>query len=333
MELGVMSLGDHLPNPHTGIRTSQGERLRSIVDSSVEAESMGFAMVALGEHHFNDYIISSPQLMLAAIAERTEKIRLATAVTLLATSDPVRVAEDFATLDQLSGGRAELVVGRGINPETYAAFGGLDPKQGHAIMGEKIQLLAQLWNSKEPFSWSGEFRGPLENVQLKPSPLAGAPRLWMGTGTTEESVRRTAAQGLPLMLPSIFARIDTWGPLVEIYRELMAEQGKQPVVGSCSYIHVAPASQTAREQWRPYLTGYVTWARQLLGNKSPVNYEELIEGTAMCGSPEEVVERMNTFKEVIDPDMHLAVFDVGGLPHELLVDNMRLFSAEVMPKL
>lgn len=333
MKLGVMSLGDHLADPTTGIRTSQGERLRSIVDSSVEAESMGFSMVALGEHHFNDYIISSPQLMLAAIAERTETIRLATAVTLLATSDPVRVAEDFATLDLLSGGRAEIVVGRGINPETYAAFGGLDPKQGHAIMNEKVQLLDQLWNSKEPFSWSGAFRGPLENVQLTPSPLAGAPRVWMGTGTTEDSVRRTAEQGLPLMLPSIFGSLDSWGPLVRLYRELMTEQGKEPLVGSCSYVHVAPNSKAAHEQWRPYLINYVTWARNLLGNKTPVDYDELASGTAMCGNPAEVADRMLEVKDAVDPDIHLAVFDVGGLPHELLVDTMRLFSAEVMPKL
>ncbi|CAM3112360.1 LLM class flavin-dependent oxidoreductase [Prescottella defluvii] len=333
MKLGVMSLGDHLPDPHTGIRTSQGERLRSIVDSSVEAESLGFSMVALGEHHFNDYIISSPQLMLAAIAERTKTIRLATAVTLLATSDPVRVAEDFAMLDQLSGGRAEIVVGRGINPETYAAFGGLDPKQGHAIMGEKIQLLDQLWNSTEPFSWSGEFRGPLENVQLKPSPFAGVPRVWLGTGTTEESVRRTAEQGLPLMLPSIFGRLDSWGPLVKLYRELMTEQGKEPLVGSCSYVHVAQDSKEAHERWRPYLVNYVTWARELTGNNMPVDYDKLLAGTAMSGNPDEVADRMLMVKDVVDPDIHLAVFDVGGLPHELLVENMRLFSSEVMPKL
>lgn len=333
MDIGILSLGDHVPNPHTGVRNSQQDRLRSIIDSAIAGEDMGFSMIALGEHHFNDYIISSPELMLAAIAERTERMRLATAVTLLATSDPVKVAEDFATLDLLSNGRAEIVVGRGINPETYAAFGGLDPKQGHAIMAEKVQLLDQLWNVKEPFNWSGEFRGPLVNVQLKPSPLAGAPRLWMGTGTTEESVRRTASQGLPLMLPSIFARIDTWGPLVKIYRELMEEQGKEPIVGSCSYIHVAQDSRTAREQWRPYLTGYVSWARNLLGSKAPVNYQELIEGTAMCGNPEEVLDRMGTFKDTIDPDLHLAAFDCGALPHEMLVETMQLFASEVMPKL
>lgn len=333
MEIGVMSLGDHVPNPHTGIRTTQGERLRSIVDSSVAADDMGYAMIALGEHHFNDYIISSPQLLLAAIAERTKNIRLATAVTLLATSDPVRVAEDFATLDQLSGGRAELVVGRGINPETYAAFGELDPKQGHAIMAEKHALLDKLWAETESFSWSGQFRGPLDNVTLKPRPFASAPRVWLGTGTTEESVRRTAEQGRPLMLPSIFAKLAGWGPIVDLYRELMTAQGLEPVVGSCSYIHVAESGAVAREQWRPYLTGYVQWARDLLGNPAPVDYDDLISGTAMCGSPDEVLEKMIEVKDVIDPDLHLAVFDVGGLPHEMLVDNMAMFAEEVMPKL
>ncbi|MFE4503195.1 LLM class flavin-dependent oxidoreductase [Rhodococcus sp. NPDC056743] len=333
MEIGILSLGDHVPNPHTGARNSQRDRLRSIIDSAVAGEDMGFSMIALGEHHFNDYIISSPELMLAAIAERTKRMRLATAVTLLATSDPVKVAEDFATLDLLSNGRAEIVVGRGINPETYAAFGSLDPKQGHAIMAEKVLLLDQLWNAKKPFSWSGEFRGPLDNVQLKPAPLKGAPRLWMGTGTTEESVRRTASQGLPLMLPSIFARIDAWGPLVKIYRELMEEQGLTPLVGSCGYLHVDVDGQKARTQWEPYLTGYVSWVHKMLGKSKPVDYQDLIEGTAMCGSPEEVLDRMGNLQEIIDPDIHLPVFDVGALPHEMLMDTMQLFASEIMPKL
>ncbi|MGB3302018.1 LLM class flavin-dependent oxidoreductase [Gordonia sp. (in: high G+C Gram-positive bacteria)] len=332
MKLGVMSLGDHLADPHTGIRTTQGERLRSIVDSSIEAEQLGFSMVALGEHHFNDYIISSPNMLLAAIAERTSTIRLTTAVTLLATSDPVRVAEDFATLDLLSGGRADIVVGRGINKDAYAAFGQLDPARGAEILAEKTALLNRLWTEKEPFSWSGEFRGPLDEIQLKPSPVA-APRVWMGTGTTEESVRRTAAQGLPLMLPSIFGSLDGWGPLVTLYRELMTEKGLEPLVGSCSYVHVAETTEQAREQWKPYLTNYVQWAYDLMGNTRAVDFDKLLAGTAMCGSPDVVVDRMLAVKNTVDPDIHLAVFDVGGLPHDILMDSMRLFSKHVMPKL
>lgn len=333
MKLGIMSLGDHLPDPHTGVRTSQHERLRSVIDSSVAAESMGYTMIALGEHHFNDYIISAPQLMLAAIAERTQSIRLATAVTLLATSDPVRVAEDFAMLDQLSGGRVELVVGRGVSADAYAAFGELDPREGHAILGEKLALLNRLWNDESPVSWSGAFRGPLDDIALRPRPFAAPPRVWMGTGTSEDSVRRTAAQGLPLMLPSIFGRPESWRPLVQLYRELMTANGHEPLVGSCSYIHVATDSRTAHEQWRPYLTGYVEWASRLLGNNMPVDYEVLTSGTAMCGSPAEVLDRMLNVKELIDPDVHLGVFDVGGLPHDLLVDTLGLFASDVMPKL
>ncbi|MGI5158974.1 LLM class flavin-dependent oxidoreductase [Microbispora sp. CA-102843] len=333
MKLGVLSLGDHLPNPHDGQRVPQAARLRSVVDSGVRAEELGFSMIAIGEHHFNDYIVSSPQLLLSAIAARTEQIRLATAVTLLPMLDPVRVAEDFATLDLLSQGRLELVVGRGISPEHYLAFG-FDPEDAKRNLEEKLALLVSLWSDDQPVTWSGNYRSPLHEVTVQPRPFNGVPRVWMGTGMSEESVRRAAESGLPLMLPSIFKRAEEYRPLVQLYREIMASAGRaaQALVGCCSHVHVGPTSQAARSGWRPYLLQYLDWGNRLRGVRLEVDYDRFIEGPAVCGSPAEVAERLLSIEEALKPDIHLSVFDLGGLPDADLARTMELFAGEVMPK-
>jgi alkanesulfonate monooxygenase SsuD/methylene tetrahydromethanopterin reductase-like flavin-dependent oxidoreductase (luciferase family) len=334
MEFGVLSLGDHRPDPVTGTRVPQGERLRSVVDTGVLAEELGFGTIAIGEHHFNDYIVSSPLMMLAAIAARTRRIRLTTAVTLLPILDPVRVAEDFATLDQLSGGRAELTLGRGISTDGYAEFGA-DDLDSRRLLADKLELLRVLLGDDQPVTRETAFRPPLTGITVQPRPVRGAPRIWMGTGTSEESVRWAAALGMPLMLPSIFRRAEVWRDMVALYRELMAASGKadRAVVGACSYIHVARDSRTARERWRPYLTGYVDWANGLRGVTATAEYEKLIDGPALCGSPAEVTERMQSLDEALSPDIHLSVFDIGGLPHRAVADTMEIFAGEVIPRI
>ncbi|ROZ45643.1 LLM class flavin-dependent oxidoreductase [Rhodococcus sp. WS3] len=334
MELGLLSLGDHLPDPTTGKRISQGERLRSIVDAGVRADELGFNTIAIGEHHFNDYIVSSPLMMLAAIAARTERIRLTTGVTILPMHDPVRLAEDFATLDQLSGGRAELALGRGISSDGYVEFG-VDASSSREILTDKLELLRKLTSSEQPVNWTGDFRPDLTNITMQPQTVHGTPRIWMGTGMSEESVRWAAGLGLPLMLPSIFRSAEEWKGLVALYRELMAESGnsENAFVGACSYVHVAETSQEARTTWQPYVESYANWANHMRGVTTKIDFNRLIDGPAYCGSPAEVTERMLSMKEALNPDLHLSVFDIGALPHSKLIQTMELFSSDVMPQL
>jgi alkanesulfonate monooxygenase SsuD/methylene tetrahydromethanopterin reductase-like flavin-dependent oxidoreductase (luciferase family) len=334
MHLGTLSLGDLRPDPRTGECVSQADRHRAIVDNAVLAGQLGFALTGVGEHHFNDYIVSSPHVVLSAIAARTQRIRLMTTLTLLAMLDPVHVAEDFATLDQLSDGRVELVIGRGINPESYRSFG-LDADRSREMLVEKLELLQALWADAQPVSWSGQFRAPLDGITVQPRPFqSGGPRIWMGTGLSEESVRQTAELGLPLMLPSIFRAAETFRPMVELYRLVMAANGRaeQAVVGLVSHLHVAPTSQGARATWAPYLTEYVRWGRGMRGVVDPVDFDELASGPALCGSPGEVTDRMLAAKEAVDPDVYFTVFDIGGLPQAEVIGSMELFAAEVMPK-
>jgi alkanesulfonate monooxygenase SsuD/methylene tetrahydromethanopterin reductase-like flavin-dependent oxidoreductase (luciferase family) len=332
MELGLLTLGDWLPDPVAGERPTQQERLRSVVDLAVHGEELGFTMLAVGEHHFNDYIVSSPLVMLAAIAARTSRIRLATGVTLLPLQDPVRLAEDFNTIDQLSGGRMELVLGRGISSDGYAEFG-VEPADARDLTVEKLDLLRQLW-ADGPVTWSGGFRPALEGIEVQPRNAQSSPRVWMGTGMSEDSVRWTAELGMPLMLPSIFKPAEEWRDLVALYRQLMEEGGHadQSFVGACSHVHLGRTSQEARDSWRPYLTGYATWANRLRGVDAAVDFDRIVSGPAVCGSPAEATERFLSLKEALEPDVHLSVFDIGGLPWEKVRVNLEMFAEEVMPK-
>lgn len=333
MELGIMSLGDHLPDAHTAQRSPQHQRMLEMVEAGVLAEQMGYDVVAMGEHHFNEYIVSSPFISLAAVAARTERIRLTTAVTLLPMHDPVRVAEDFNSVDQLSQGRMELVLGRGISSDGYAEFG-VDPSQARQILIEKLALLRRLW-SEDSVTWSGNSRPDLEAVSIQPRNFQPAPRVWMGTGMSEDSVRWTAEMGMPLMLPSIFKPAEMWKDLVALYREFMAENGfaDQAFVGSCTHVHLASTSQAAKDRWRPYLVQYAEWANRLRKVDAAVDFDRIVNGPAICGSPAEATERMLSIKEALNPDRHLNVFDIGGLPQEIVWENMELFATDVMPKI
>lgn len=332
MQFGVLSLGDHLPDPHGGGQ-SQGERLRTTVEMGVRAEQLGFAMIAIGEHHFSDYIVSSPLVHLAAIAAGTESIRLSTAVTLMAIQDPVRLAEDFATVDQLSNGRLELVLGRGISADGYHEFG-VDPSNGREALVERLELFRTLLASEEPVTWSGPFRPSLDGITVQPRPVQPDPRIWMGTGMSEESVRWTAGLGMPLMLPSIFRRAESWADMVALYRQLMAENGyaDRAQVGVCSHIHLAPTSQQAETEWEPYLVQYANWANGIRGVTEPIDFGRIINGPAICASPAQAVERLESIQEALRPDIHLSVFDIGGIDEAKLWGVMELFATEVIPK-
>jgi hypothetical protein len=178
MKYGILTLGDNLADPNTGTTTSVDRRYRQIVDLAVRAEEFGFDGFYVGEHHFCDYVVSSPAVLLAFIAERTSRLRLGTGVSLLAHHDPVRIAEDYATLDVLSGGRVELVVGRGLLRRTYVDFG-QDPDASREIFGEKLQLLTRLWSDRA-VSWTGRHRSPLDTVTVAPRPLQRPyPPVWI----------------------------------------------------------------------------------------------------------------------------------------------------------
>ena len=343
MQLSLMTLGDLVTDPVTGRRETPAERHRAVVEAAAAADEVGFYGVNIGEHHGLEYIYSAPPVILAAIAERTRNLRLSTAVTLAANLDPVRVAEDYATLDVLSGGRMEMVVGRGnFFTSTYHAFG-QDPEDSHELFGENIELILDLWSGRS-VSWSGKFRAPLENFTLNPAPEA-MPAMWIGGGASESTTELAARLGLNLMLPSAFGNPAIFAPVVDNYLERYASYGhsREPQIGACWHLNVDENSQRARERWEPRYRAYFELMGKIINRvnpdpppfiKKPFDYEWLTaNGPAIVGSPEQVVDRLGTVSQTLKTNLNLVYLDMGGQPAAEYRAMVELIGDKVLPKL
>lgn len=325
-EVYLLILGDHLPDARTGRTVAEQDRIHAVVTQAVVAEESGFTGVAIGEHHFTRYIVSAPELLLATIAARTTTLRLSTGVTLLPHRDPVRVAEELATLDVLSQGRAELIVARGVSPQTDEAFGIL-PDDLRPRFDEYLRLLLQLLQ-KTDVSWHGTFRSALTDVTTRPRPVQSPhPTVWIGSGSAI-SADLGAELGLPLMLPSTLRSPDKYVDVVTRYRSRLSGPGR---VALPSHVYVSP--RNARDRWRPYLQSYAAFADPWRGDGLPFDADKLMEGAAVCGDPAEVVDRLNGLQKLLGLDAHLVLIDVGGLPPDEVLAAVRLFGEQVIPQL
>ncbi len=335
-----MSLGDLLPHPATGAIASEADRHRSIIEQAVLAESLGFAAVHLGEHHFSDYMLSAPPVVLSAIGERTSTLQLSTSVTLAGNLDPVRVAEDYATVDVLSGGRVEIVTGRGsLFTHTYEGFG--HPVETARQRYDESVLLLERLLREEDVHWEGEFRAPLSGHTTRPRPHGPMP-LWIGAGSTE-SARLAAEIGAYLMLPTVFGTPEMFQPLTEIYRDRWEEVGRAPedaLVGACSHCHVAEGSGAEEsKRWEPYYRNYWDFVGKLLANSSapsgawpPFDFDRLTSTIAVCGSPQQVTDRIGELAELLGVDRQLFMFDLGGMDASQTQSVIELFGTSVIPQ-
>lgn len=344
MKLSLMTLGDQVTDPVTGVCPTAGERHRAIVEAAAVADDAGFHGVHIGEHHGLEYIYSAPPVILAAIAERTRNLRLSTAVTLAANLDPVRAAEDYATVDVLSGGRCEVVVGRGnFFVSTYTLFG-QRIEDSHELFHDAVELLVQLWSGKE-VNWPGSrHRAPIEDFVLQPPP-AGALPLWVGGGASESTAELAARLGLDLMLPSAFGNPEMFTSVVQTYREKFAAYGhpREPRVGACWHVNVGETSQSARARWEPRYRSYFELMKEIIPRVNPdppafitkpFDFDFLTSrGPALVGSPDEVVDRLNRGAEMLTADTNLIYLDMGGLPTGEFVDMVELIGARVIPQL
>ena len=336
LEFGLLSLGDLLPDPNTGLCRTEAERHRTLVEQAVLAEQVGMHAVHLGEHHGSSYQLSAPAVVLAAIGERTSTLKLSTGVTLVANLDPFRIAEDYATLDVLFEGRAEIVAGRGsLFARTFEIFG-QDPKQSRALFTDHVELLLDLLRNEDVHA---EGLRPLQGETSRPRPFGALP-VWVGGGTSNESIDLAARLGCPLMLPSVFAPPEAFAPMVERYREnfVPAQQGAEPFVGACCHCHVAADSQQASDQFRVWYQNYWEWVQSLIKSYTPhaesfeFDYDRLSHGPAMVGSPAQIVDRIGRSKDLLGLDRMIFMFDLGGIPDKTLYPNIELFGAEVVPQ-
>lgn len=332
--LGLLSLVDLLPDPVSGGQVSTAERYRGLVSSAVAAEAAGFCTLGVGEHHFSHYILPSPFLVLSYVAAATSTIELGTSVTLLANSDPVRIAEDLATLDVLTAGRAEATFARGVDEATMQAFGIGTITELRPRFEENLRLVLRLLTEEE-VTWRGRYRGPLDHVRLEPRPVQQPrPRINIGGGLSTVSADLASALGLPFVLPSLFKYPEDYRAIVDRYRAGMIANGfaDQVSVTFPCYFHVARTGQEARRRWRPYLDTYVSFAADFraVGARA-LDFDTLLGGPAVCGSPAEVTDRLGQFVELLGLDRILLMVDLGGLPIANVLEVIELAGAEVLP--
>ncbi len=339
MEQGLCSLGDHVADPTTGVRTSQAERHANILDYLAAAEPMGFDAVVAGEHHFSDFIMSVPQIFLAWLAGQTSTIRLASGVTLLPHHDAVRIAEDFASLDVVSCGRAELWVGKGVEPYVYQHFG-QDAAQTAEMQQEGLELLIKLW-TEQNMSWQGQYRPPLVDVTLQPRPVqAPHPPIYIAC-TRVESVDVPARLGVNLVVTGLSMDLAVLPEMVERYHEKWEAYGHphKPHITLLAHVHVAPTTQEARDHLRNYQFDFQRWVFSKRAGIPPKDVQlppRILElDSPVCaiasGSPQEVTDKIGQLAELSKCDRFIYQGDYGGQPWSKVMRSLELYANEVMP--
>ncbi len=332
IEFGIDSFGD-LTHDLSGHPIPHAQVIRNVVAEAVLADQVGLHYIGLGEHHRDDFAISSPDMVLAGIASRTERLRLNTAVTVLSSDDPVRVYERFATLDALSSGRAEITLGRGSFIESFPLFG-YELSDYETLFEEKLALFAEL-RTNQPVTWHGELTQNLDNVTLYPPLEHGPLPTWVAVGGSPESVIRAARFGFPLMLAIIGGPHERFYPFVDLYHRALAKFGKpeQPV-GFHSYGHIAPTDEQAREQlYQPWLemTGRIGaergWPRP---NREQFEHE-IEQGSMLVGSPTTVAHKLSKVIQTLGAQRASLKISSGTLAHEHLMTSIELYGTEVVP--
>jgi probable LLM family oxidoreductase len=327
MELGVYSFAEV-----TG-GADPAQRLRDLVEEIELADQVGLDVYGLGEHHRPDYASSAPAVVLAAAASRTRDIRLTSAVTVLSSDDPVRVFQDFATLDLLSGGRAEIMAGRGSFVESFPLFG-YDLEDYDALFAEKLDLLLRLRTS-ERVTWSGRHRAPLDGQGVYPRPVQNPLPVWLAVGGNPPSAMRAGTRGLPMAVAIIGGMPERFAPLVDLYRQASRRAGHRPVVSVNSHGFVADTSQEAADAFFPPYAEVMTELGRERG-WPPTTREDFdaltsLRGALAVGSPEQVAEKILFQHSVLGHERYLMQVSVGTMPHRSVLRAIELLGTEVAP--
>jgi probable LLM family oxidoreductase len=333
MELGLATFAD--VNPGAG-PDRVAKRLAELLEEIELADRLGLEVFGVGEHHRPDYAVSATTVALAAAAARTEKIRLSSAVTVLSSADPVRVFQEFATLDLISNGRAEIMAGRGSFVESYPLFG-FDLDDYDELFAEKLELLLRLRES-ERVTWSGKHRPPLDDIGVYPRPVQNPLPVWIAVGGTPASVARAGALGLPLMIAIIGGSPVRFAPLVELYREAARHAEADPsglAVGINSHMYLADTAQRARDEFFPAYSQMMNRIGRERGwppmSRAQFDAGCEPEGHLLVGTPEEVAAKILAHHELFDNDRFLGHISVGVLPHEKAMRATELYASEVAP--
>jgi probable LLM family oxidoreductase len=333
LEFGLDTFGDVTVDP-SGHRLSHAQVIRNVIEQGMLADRLGVDAFGVGEHHRNDFAISAPEVVLAGLACRTERIRLGTAVTVLSSDDPVRVFERFATLDALSAGRAEITLGRGSFTESFPLFG-FDLADYDRLFSEKVDLMAQVL-TEDAVTWEGSVRAALSNQHVYPKTERGQIPTWIGVGGSPESVVRAARHGFPLVLAIIGGDPARFGPYVELYRRALDQLGQPPLpVAVHSPGFLAETDQEATEVLWPHYQAIMTRIGRERG-WPPMTRErydaEVSRGALYVGSPETVARKIVRTVRALAIQRFDLKYSNGTLPHERQMTAIDLYGRQVIPR-
>ena len=336
MEIGIYTFGEVTPDARTGEQISVEERVRNLIEEIELADRVGLDVFGVGEHHRPDYVISAPAVVLAAAAERTKRIRLTSAVNVLSSDDPVRVFQQFATLDLLSGGRAEIMAGRGSFIESFPLFG-YDLRDYDTLFDEKLELLLKVRES-ETVSWSGRHRPPVEERGVYPRPVQDPLPVWIAVGGTPESAVRAGTLGLPMALAIIGGEPARFVPFAELFRRAAKAAGHDPAPAFSINSHgfIADTSEEAAET----AYGPMKLMMDRIGrergwppmSRAAFDASRALDGATFVGTPDEVVEKILWQHAIFGHDRFLIQLTIGSIPHEQVLHAIELLGTEVAPR-
>lgn len=334
LELGLDTFGDATVDL-AGNRLSHAQVIRNVIDEAVLADELGLSFIGIGEHHRDDYAVSAPDTVMAAIAARTKNIHVGSAVTVLSSDDPIRVFQRFSTVDAISQGRAEIIIGRGSFTESFPLFG-YPLNKYEELFEEKLEVLAQLV-SGEPVTWEGNYRTPLENQTVYPPVESGTLKTWIGVGGSPQSVVRAAHFGMPLMLAIIGGDPVRFRPYVDLFHQALEQMGKPKLpVGQHSPGFVTASDEEARDLLFPHYQAMHARIGRERGwpplTRDQFESEAGPHGALMIGSPDTVATKIARSARELELDRFDLKYSLGTLPHEYLMECIRLYGSEVAPR-
>lgn len=336
MELGLYTFADMHPDSGAGKALNTNKRISDLLEEIELANELGLDVFGVGEHHRPEYAVSSPAIILAAAAVKTKKIKLCSAVTVLSSDDSVRVFQQFATVDQLSGGRAEIMAGRGSFIESFPLFG-YNPNDYDELFEEKLELLLKI-NENEQLSWKGKHRPSFDNLGIYPRPYQPAIPVWLAAGGTPASAIRAARLGLPLALAIIGGMPEQFTAFTNLYKNTAIKAGKNPLdlqLSINSHVYVADTAEQATDEFYPSYSVMMNRIGRERGwsplSRQQFEYMRSPAGSLLVGSPQQVIDKILYEHELFGNTRFLAQMSMGDIAHEKIMRSIELFGTVVAP--
>lgn len=332
LEFGIYTLGDHIPDPHSGKRISAEQRIHEIIELAKLAEQAGIDFFSVGESHQEYFTTQAHSVVLSAIAQATEKIKIASSSTIISTLDPVRVYEDFATIDLISKGRTELIAGRASRVGLFDLLG-YDLQDYEELFEEKFELLLKI-NEEKVVNWSGQFRAPLKNAKVLPRPKNGSIPIWRAVGGAPASAIKAGSAGVPMFLANLGGPATRFKQTVDEYREAAKRNGFDPSelpVSTAGFFYAAETTQQAQKETYPYLN-----QGMYLVNGRGYPKQHFAQGADKrdvmnIGSPQQIIEKILYQHELFEHQRYIGQMDFGGIPFDKLLKNIELIGNEILP--